>query len=433
VTEPAISLESVGKRYRLGVGYGAAEGMLSKRLEHALRAPMRRLGGRSAKSSPDPAAEDFWALRDVSFEVEPGAVLGLIGGNGAGKSTLLKLLANITLPTTGKITVRGQVGTLLEVGTGFHPELTGRENVYLNGAVLGMRRSEVAERFDQIVEFSGISEFLDTPVKRYSSGMHVRLGFAVAAHLEPEVLLVDEVLAVGDTEFQRKCLGRIDDVARAGRTVVFVSHNLSAVQRLCDRTVWLDEGTVVEDGPTQAVVASYLKRIGPRQVGGEADVSEAQARVGTGEARLTHVVLRGHGDSPTEQLHLGEPLSLAMTFEVGKPIEAVNVEVGISAPDGTRVVTALSSDDGTPLLSLEPGTHLIRADLELTLLPGDYTIDVGIHPPSHSFDFVERALSFEVINVPYEDTLPYPWPTTRGVVRPLSQWFVEAPATAGAR
>jgi homopolymeric O-antigen transport system ATP-binding protein len=419
----AIQVEGVGKRYHLGEGHGHGyPTMLSERLNAAFKAPLRRLLQHNAQPEANQRG-GFWALRDVSLEIRQGDMLGLIGRNGAGKSTLLKVLAQITPPTEGRITVRGRVGTLLEVGTGFHPELTGRENVYLNGAILGMRRAEIAERFDQIVEFSGIGEFLDTPVKRYSSGMYVRLAFAVAAHLEPEVLLVDEVLAVGDTEFQRKCLRKIGDVAREGRTVVFVSHNLSAVQRLCDRTVWVDGGRMMEDGPTQDVVASYLRRMGPRQLGGEADVRQTELRVGTGEVRLTHVALLDHAGIPTDQLHLGEPCSVAMTFEVREPIEEVTAEVGISTAEGIRIVTMLSSDGGE-MLSLEPGSHRVCADFNLSLLPGDFTIDAGIHPPNRTFDFVERVLSFAVINVPHGDKPAYPWSTTRGMIRAPSQWTV---------
>ena len=218
-----------------------------------LQAPLRRLR-RSA-----PRRSDFWALKDVSFEVPPGEVLGVVGRNGAGKSTLLKVLSRITEPTTGRVELRGRVGSLLEVGTGFHPELTGRENIYLNGAILGMKRREIARKFDEIVAFAEVEQFLDTPVKRYSSGMYMRLAFAVAAHLEPEILLVDEVLAVGDAEFQKKCLGKMGDVAGEGRTVLFVSHNMGAVQTVCRRALLLDHGRVKMIGPAEEVVAEYLK------------------------------------------------------------------------------------------------------------------------------------------------------------------------------
>ena len=292
--EVAIKAESVGKRYWLGTGHH--EDSLGRKIDRLAKAPFRRALGRGAPES-DGDAEEFWALRDISLELPKGEILGLIGPNGSGKSTLLKMLSNITPPTEGRITLRGRVGTLLEVGTGFHPELTGRENVYLNGAILGMRRQEIDALFDEIVEFSGIDRFLDTPVKRYSSGMFVRLAFAVAAHLDTEILLVDEVLAVGDTEFQRKCLGKIDDVARGGRTIIFVSHNLTAVQRLCTRSIWLDKGSMVDSGPTPQVVTQYLKQVGPQQAGGETTIPPDAQRVGGGEALLRTAAMRDKGGS----------------------------------------------------------------------------------------------------------------------------------------
>jgi ABC-type polysaccharide/polyol phosphate transport system ATPase subunit len=247
--ETAISVRGLGKRYQLaGGGPRASYRTLRDALVSAARRPFRR----------GPAGDPFWALRDVSFEVNRGEVVGVIGRNGAGKSTLLKVLSRITEPTEGEVDIHGRVGSLLEVGTGFHPELTGRENIYLNGAILGMRRAEIARQFDAIVGFAEVERFLDTPVKYYSSGMYTRLAFAVAAHLEPEILIVDEVLAVGDAEFQRKCLGKMRDVAGSGRTVLFVSHDMGAVQRLCGRAVWLAGGRVAAAGPTPETVAAYL-------------------------------------------------------------------------------------------------------------------------------------------------------------------------------
>ena len=245
----AIATHALSKRYRLGelqASYGT--------LRDSIVGLVGKVGRRHRH-------EEIWALRDVSFEVQEGEVLGLIGANGAGKSTLLKVLTRITAPTSGRAEIRGRVGSLLEVGTGFHSELTGRENIYLNGAVLGMKRREIARKFDEIVEFSGISTFLDTPVKRYSSGMYVRLAFSVAAHLEPEILLVDEVLAVGDAEFQRRCLGRMEDLGDSGRTVILVSHNMQTITQLCDRVVLLEGGSVVADGPSSETVAAYLQSV----------------------------------------------------------------------------------------------------------------------------------------------------------------------------
>ncbi len=249
-----IRIENLSKSYRIQHGAARSEyRTLRESLAAAATWPLRKLQGKVGGS-----VEEFWALKDVNLEIQQGEVVGFIGRNGAGKSTLLKILSRITAPTTGEIRLHGRVGSLLEVGTGFHPELTGRENVYLNGSILGMSRREIQSKFDEIVEFSGVEKFLDTPVKRYSSGMYVRLAFAVAAHLEPELLVVDEVLAVGDAEFQKKCLGKMGEVAKTGRTVLFVSHNMAAVSELCSRVMILQSGHVIADGPTTSIVSQYL-------------------------------------------------------------------------------------------------------------------------------------------------------------------------------
>jgi homopolymeric O-antigen transport system ATP-binding protein len=425
--ELAIKAESVGKRYWLGTGHH--EDSLGYRLEQLFRAPFRRALGRDA---PVPAhdEDEFWALRGVSLELPKGEILGMIGPNGSGKSTLLKMFSNITPPTEGKITLRGRVGTLLEVGTGFHPELTGRENVYLNGSILGMRRREIDALFDEIVEFSGIEQFLDTPVKRYSSGMFVRLAFAVAAHLDTEILLVDEVLAVGDTEFQRKCLGKIDDVARGGRTIIFVSHNLTAVQRLCTRTIWLEKGRMVDNGPTHQVVADYLKQVGPRQAGGVATIPDDVQRVGSGEALLRQVAMTDRSGRAINRLELGQPFSIGVKFDVIEPIPDAVVEIGIETADGSRLLTSLSTDDG-PSLSLAPGSFEISADLDLTLLPGELSITVGIYETGRfAFDYVERALSFAAVNISHQGSPRHPWEQGRPSVRPRARWTLSGERAA---
>ncbi len=408
---PAISVEGLGKRYRLG---GGSTDLLSERL-------LRRT----------PRGEDFWALRDVDLSVGQGEVVGLVGRNGAGKSTLLKCLSRITPPTEGRVEIRGRVGTLLEVGTGFHPELTGRENVFLSGTILGMRRREVTARFDEIVEFAGVERFLETPVKRYSSGMYVRLAFAVAAHLDTDVLLVDEVLAVGDAEFQRKCFGKMDDAARVGRTVVFVSHQLSAVQRLCSRCYWIDAGRVRSHGPTRDVVGAYLHHAGTQQHGGEAVIGPDVPRSTTGDATLTRVALLDDGERRIDQVTLGQPFTVAMTFDVATRVEDGVIELGLSTGDGTRVITVQNVDGDRPLLRLERGTHEIRARIETTLLPGEFQIDVGLHRLiGLTLDQVERTLTFTALNVAAQGEDRWPWNVVRGAVRPPSTWTVGSPVEA---
>ena len=329
MTEHAIRAERLGKRYRIGERetYRA----LRDTLTTAITAPVRRLrsGGRTAARD-----NTIWALRDVSLEVAPGEVLGVIGHNGAGKSTLLKILSRITEPTEGRAEVRGRVGSLLEVGTGFHPELTGRENIFLNGAILGMKRAEIARRFEEMVAFAGVERFIDTPVKRYSSGMYLRLAFAVAAHLEPEILLVDEVLAVGDAAFQKKCLGRMSEVAREGRTVLFVSHNLPSIEKLCQRVIVIDGGRLVMQGDPVTCIAAYL--------GAHAEPSSGVdlASVPRLDPRLvpvyTHLELRAIDGTPVSAVGSGEPLEFHLSYaaadEIQSPSFGIIVSNGMGMP-----------------------------------------------------------------------------------------------------
>ena len=421
MSDPAIRVESVSKRYQLGMTLGHTT--LAEKIGGMLGRGQEGVHGSKVERS------DFWALRDVSLDVNPGEVVGLIGANGAGKSTLLKLLARVALPTEGRITMNGRVGTLLEVGTGFHPELSGRDNVFLSGAILGMGRREVAEKFDAIVDFSGVSEFIDTPVKRYSSGMYVRLAFAVAAFLEPEILLVDEVLAVGDAEFQRRCLGRMQEVVEHGRTIVFVSHNLTAVQRLCPRSVWLEHGELRMVGPTDEVVAAYLSEVGSTQSGGEASIAPGAVRTGGDQLRLTRLCLNGAAGEPVDKLRLGEPFRVDLSLESDIAIDDAVVELGICASDGARVVTVQSIDRGGELLTLSPGDNEVGVAMDLTLLPGQYHFDVIVHRMSGlTLDAVERVLTFSSLNVSYDGLHFYPWNVVRGAVRAASTWSVAAGA-----
>ncbi|MBM3667060.1 MAG: ABC transporter ATP-binding protein [Actinobacteria bacterium] len=419
--EPAVRIEGVSKRYQLGA---LAGGSLSQRLESAVRHPLRRMRG-TAESKPE--TSEFWALRDVDLGIEEGKITGLIGPNGAGKSTLLKLLCRITAPTEGRIELRGRVGSLLEVGTGFHPELTGRENIFLNGAILGMRREEIIRRFSEIVEFSGIGQFLDTPVKRYSSGMYVRLAFAIAAHLESEILLIDEVLAVGDQEFQRKCLGKMEEVSTSGgRTVIFVAHNMSSIRRLCDSAVLLDHGRVLAHGDTDRVVADYLERVEPVQHGGIANIAADAQRSGIGGARLLRVELSDSSGGASERVRYGEPLSLSLGFEIERRLPGAAVQVGVSTAEGINILTSHSSDRGSLELDLEEGMIELRCELRATLLPGEFAIDVDLlDARGFSVDRVERTLNFKVLNVAFDGSGDhYPWPHVRGSVRPESDWSV---------
>jgi len=424
--EPVITVQGVGKRYRIG---SAHTDVLAERLQRMVSAPFRRLrrGDSRRRSDIKTAREterELWALRGVSLEINRGEAVGLIGPNGAGKSTLLKLLSRITLPTEGRITLLGRVATLLEVGTGFHPELTGRENIFVNGAILGMRRREIRASFDEIVAFSGVERFIDTPVKRYSSGMYVRLAFAVAAHLQPEILLVDEVLAVGDTEFQRKCLGKMKEVSEGGRTVVFVSHNLLAVQRLCSRVFVIDHGQLMMEGNAAEAVAAYLDRAGPGQQGGIALIGERAERFeGSGEARLRKVVMSDCDGQPTSSVRLGQRFRLMLTFEVFTEIAEAVVEVGISTSDGQRFATMQSTDRPGAPVRLVPGLNEVSLEIGMTLLPGEFVIEVAVHRADGvTAELVFRALRFTALNLPDGAEVSYPWPVVRGYVRPEATW-----------
>ena len=422
----AIRVEGIGKRYRLGGDKGGYE-LASEKLERALQAPARLF--RRGAPRPEPPVEDertLWALRDVSFDLYRGDALGLIGRNGAGKSTLLKIMSRITPPTEGRITEYGRVGSLLEVGTGFHPELTGRENVYLNGAIIGMRKQEIRARFDEIVEFSGIERFLDTPVKRYSSGMYVRLAFAVAAHLEPEILIVDEVLAVGDAEFQRKCIRKMRTVAEEGRAIIFVSHNVHTVEQFCSRVILVDGGRVVAEGDPADVIANYFGRIEPGEAAGTAIIPDKVPRSGNGAALVRRVAMTDAGGNPLAELKLGQRFRVSVDFEVFKAIPEAVIEIGVSTVDGQRVATMQTIDGGVAPVPLSPGLMSATMETDLTFLPGEFAIDVAIHPISgQTADHVERTLRFTAHNSAEEGEDRYPWSQVRGYVRPQATWSLD--------
>ena len=420
MSDVSIRVEHLSKRYFRGAGAGGT--LLSEQMTNGLRRLVRR--STAVETTPN---EPFWALRDASLEVAQGEVIGLIGPNGAGKSTLLKLLARVTLPTEGRIELHGRIASLLEVGTGFHPELTGRENVFLNGAILGLSREEIEQRFDAIVEFSGVEAFIDTPVKRYSSGMFVRLGFAVAAHLDAEIMLIDEVLAVGDAAFQRKCMNKIRELTlKEGRTIVFVSHNLAWVQRLCDRVMLVQDGAIAAEGPVSQVIAGYLSGVDPVQHGGETEIPDGAPRTGTGQSRFRRArLLDGDDGRPTGSLRLNQPLFVVADLDVGATIEEAIIEVGISTVDGQRVVTAFNTDGGRAAMTLETGQHRVRVQLEPALLPGEFVLDLGVHEgvTGASVDLVERVLQFAV-GVSDGEGETYA-ATVRGYLRTETHWVLQ--------
>lgn len=367
MSDIAVRVKNLGKLYRIGGQQRYKR--FTETVVDTLTAPLHRL---RRLGQPIPPAEALWALKDVSFEVKQGEVVGIIGRNGAGKSTLLKILSRITEPTEGEARVYGRVGSLLEVGTGFHPELTGRENIYLNGAILGMRKTEIDRKFDEIVAFAEIEKFLDTPVKRYSSGMYVRLAFSVAAHLEPEVLVVDEVLAVGDAQFQKKCLGKMSEVASGGRTVLFVSHNMGAVGQLCSTSIWLDQGKVKTAGATLSIITAYLKSNDTSGGSGESTFAENPQK----EAQLRQVRLLNEEGNSVQQFNCDQPLTIEFLIQVRKRIPGLYGYLEISRTDGPTVMVSDSFDViPNPLDDLPVGMHLIHITIPArTLGVGEYYV-----------------------------------------------------------
>jgi lipopolysaccharide transport system ATP-binding protein len=400
MSDPVISVENIAKLYRLGeVGTGTLSHDLN-RWWHKVRGeedPYLKIGQTNDRTTRGDS-EYVWALNDISFQVQQGEVLGVIGRNGAGKSTLLKILSRVTSPTSGEIKVKGRIASLLEVGTGFHPELTGRENIYLNGAILGMRKHEITRRFDEIVAFAEIERYIDTPVKRYSSGMYVRLAFAVAAHLEPEILLVDEVLAVGDAEFQKKCLGRMKESARTGRTVLFVSHNLGAVSRLCGRGLLLEKGRLSVDGDVLSAISGYMRRGSPHDQA-RVDLRTYRDRSGDGTATITEACLRNESGQLTTRFQVGDAVVIEYTVAYHKPSLNVSHSIELTNSDGLPIYHLWDLDSRVSGLPMAP-TRVVRARIaDIELYPDDYYLTLWVgDAQGQRADRVADCLSFTVEN-----------------------------------
>ncbi len=386
----AIQVEGLGKEYIIGAAEQRHDSF-REMLTSALNSPLRKLHKLGGVASED---ERFWALRDVSFNVEQGEVLGIIGRNGAGKSTLLKILSRITSPTEGRIVTRGRVASLLEVGTGFHPELTGRENIFLNGSILGMSKARIQLKLDEIVEFADIGKFLDTPVKRYSSGMYVRLAFSVAAHLEPDVLLIDEVLAVGDSNFQNKCLGKMGEVARGGRTVIFVSHNLSMVQTLCSKAVLLERGFLVSNSSVQEAIGDYLSGQKVTDLGAS---TKREGRPGNGWIRVTEVNLRMNGQD-TGVLQTGKPVAIHIGYALRKQLDSAGFRIELKTALGESV-SALSNDYSGAVVKVDAAHASAICSIDsLPLVPGRYALTIICGALGELSDVVNDALVFDVVD-----------------------------------
>ncbi|HBJ36577.1 MAG TPA: polysaccharide/polyol phosphate ABC transporter ATP-binding protein [Planctomycetaceae bacterium] len=416
MSSPVISVEHLSKAYRIGLKEEIPDTLMGA-MKNVITAPwknfkaLRRLNTSTdsplpTPQSPIPASplpnpqsllpnpsspDTLWALRDVSFEINQGDVVGIIGRNGAGKSTLLKVLSRITEPTSGRVVIRGRVSSLLEVGTGFHPELTGRENVYMNGTILGMRKKEIDRKFEEIVEFSGVEKFLDTPTKRYSSGMQVRLAFAVAAHLEPEILIVDEVLAVGDSEFQKKCIGKMQDVANGGRTVLFVSHNMAAIEALCSSSIELSGGRIAATGETHSVLSHYRKRALKNVMGQNEDRFSHAKYIKKGE-------LFDQEGSKTNTIPLGTTFHLAIRIHIASPLDNPHISLGIDTIAGERMLSLSMPPSNQCELKKEETIEISCQVDEFPLSPGEYNLKIALLNRGRLIEVVEPVVPFTVVD-----------------------------------
>jgi lipopolysaccharide transport system ATP-binding protein len=405
MSDIVIKVDKVSKQYRLGqIGTGSLAHDMNRwwyRIRHK-EDPYLKIGEVNDRTKVA-SSEYVWALQDIDFNVIHGDRLAIIGRNGAGKSTLLKILSRVTMPTTGFVKAKGRIASLLEVGTGFHPELTGRENIFLNGAILGMTKSEIKKKFDEIVEFSGVEKYIDTPVKRYSSGMYVRLAFAVAAHLESEILIVDEVLAVGDAEFQKKCLGKMNDVSKKqGRTVLFVSHNMAAVNQLCNRTVYLENGKISDIGETSKIVSNYLNEGGNTE--SYIDLVGLKAnRSGNGKVEFTSVCLKKSTELSYNRIFsIGESVNISFTIKFNNPNQRViQISIVLKTSDGFSIANMANDDSKFQVVYQEENVVSYEVALnDIRLYPDTYYLSLwaGDMSSTETYDFVEDCISFEIID-----------------------------------
>jgi len=431
MAETVIKVENLSKQYRLGViGHGT--------LYKDLQSWWARVRGRedpnvriTEQTGPGLDGERFWALQDISFEVKQGEVLGIIGRNGAGKTTLLKILSRVTTPTKGVAKIKGRVVSLLEIGTGFHPELTGRENVYLNGAILGMTKAEIERKFDEIVDFSGLEKFIDTPVKRYSSGMYVRLAFAVAAHLEPEILLVDEVLAVGDVQFQKKCLGKMGEVARGGRTILFVSHNMGAIRNLCGRALLIDKGGLVSDAVAEHTIAKYLdQNLIEGAVASEAEIEERMegvVRRSNPFVRFQEIALLDRAGQTRRLFNSDEDIIISITFECLQAVQDLHVMVEVVDENAVPILMTRNVDDPNVTVGfqqLEPGVYKASCVLTRNTFGGrHFFLTVHLVYPKTEHIYVNKILEFEVKFQGYNNS----YGGSEDIfIRPQLNWTIQA-------
>jgi lipopolysaccharide transport system ATP-binding protein len=420
-----LKAENISKQYRLGqLGTGTLSHDLNRFLAR-LRGkenPYLKFGDVNDRSIAG-GSDYVWSLKDINFEVKQGEVLGIIGKNGAGKSTLLKILSQITTPTTGQVKVKGRIAALLEVGTGFHPDLSGRENIFLNGAILGMTKSEINSKLDEIVDFSGVAKYLDTPVKRYSSGMTVRLGFAIAAHLEPEILIVDEVLAVGDAEFQEKCLGKMKAVSGQGRTVLFVSHNMAAIKSLCKRVIVLKNGKSVFNGDVPEGISQYLSSSNP---GDNTGVIEKHHRTSnTGTVFFKMVQLRNEEFKNGNSIYFNNNIFINCSLEFLQDFDNLLFDARVLTADGIEILHTMNIYDGS-FVNVKKGYVNTDLEIENRLQPGKYFITLGVHlSDGKTLDYLENILELNILNVAKDNQKGLIYDFKLGYYRPNAKWFIK--------
>jgi len=429
MSDNVIKVENISKLYRLGsVGADTLKHDMTRwwNLIRGKENPDLKMGETNDRSQKG-KSDLVWALKDITFEVKRGEVLGIIGKNGAGKSTLLKILSRVTAPTLGNVKIKGRISSLLEVGTGFHPELTGRENIFLNGAILGMTKSEIKSKFDEIVAFSGVERYIDTPVKRYSSGMYVRLAFGVAAHLNPEILIVDEVLAVGDVEFQKKCLGKMKDAGENGKTVLFVSHNMPVVRQLCNNVVWLDKGEIVCMGNKDDVISKYLSSCYiENDISGNVENEISAREPGTYEAKFKSISLFNHENQNVTEINFLEYFNVELVLECYKNLEDVVVGLFISNVYSEKIMMTSLNEEFRPL-RLKKGTYKFNIQIKEHLLPGQYLLGMGIFYfyGGQNIDYIQPFYPFRVNAYSLKKNMDYPWPTVHGYIYPEATWNIE--------
>lgn len=426
--KPILEIHRLSKQYKRGGKRIRKTDNFRELVQRAASAPLRMI---TRGADDDVVKEElyaFWALHDVTFNVNQGDVIGIIGRNGAGKSTLLKILSRITSPTAGSVTIRGRLASLLEVGTGFHPELTGRENIFLNGAILGMRKAEISKRFDEIVAFAEVEKFLDTPVKHYSSGMYVRLAFAVAAHLEPEILVVDEVLAVGDHAFQKKCLGKMREVSHGGRTVLFVSHNMAAIENLCTRGVVLHQGKLLYDGSAKDAIQQYLSSVARKSgTGSVVELDDVGDRRSVVAPMLKRLEFLTENEQPvTEGLPIGSRLKVKVYFDLLKPTASFNVGLGFNNSYGHRIFTAHSVFEPDRWEGDRLGAQILSCEIpSLTLTPGEYSVKVFLELHGNEADAIEDAAKITILESDFYGTGKVPM---NGAMVLKHNWHLEESA-----